>query len=114
VLATDLFLEFLDLFLDELENRAALHADEVLVVLASERSLVERAPVPHGVTAKKTGLYQVRKSAVDRGAGNPDVVAAERVDQLFSVKVPEVTDGVIENRPSPGGQPEAALSESFL
>jgi hypothetical protein len=109
VLPAHLFLELLDLLLNELENRTAPFADEVLVVLASERSFVKRAAVTHGMTTKKTGLDQVGESPIDRGARDTHAVATERVDELFGVEMTEVADGVVEDRSSPGRHAKTTL-----
>ena len=114
MLAADLVLQPLDLFLYELEDLAALDADQVLVVLAAEGRLVERTPVAQRMPAQNAGLDQSAEGAEDGRARDRSPVATERGEKLLGVEVPEVPEGVVEDPPAFGRDPETPFTQPPL
>ena len=114
MLATDLVLQSLDLFLYELEDLAALDADQVLVMLAAEGRLVERPPIAQRMSAQNAGLDQSAEGAEDGRSGDRASFSMERREKLLGVEVPEVSEGVVEDPPALGGDPETPFTQPPL
>src|SRR6185369_10896329 len=107
-------LPLLEFVVAELEDRAALQADHVVVVLVAEHVL-EATPAVAGVEAfDEAGLLEHRQRAVDGGARDLGVdLAAEREQLLGGEVLVRRQRGAHDQRPL-AGPAEAALLQVRL
>jgi hypothetical protein len=87
----DLFLEFLDHRIAELDHPVACPAIEVIVMLFTDGGLVECIPVRLETLFDHARLKQDRKVTVDRIAGDFKAFFLEPADKPVHVKVTPLT-----------------------
>jgi hypothetical protein len=110
----NLFLEFLDPFLDELEDLAACDADHVLVMIATDRRFEQRVAVTEVVLAKQAGIDQMSDRPVDRCTGDVGAGGAQGFEEPVGVEVTVQADDALEDVATLRGHPDAALPKTIL
>jgi len=75
VIAANLHLAFLDLFIDEFDDPATFDTDHVVVVPLRQFILVAEASIPHIHLADKADIFENIQRPVYGGAGNPDALS---------------------------------------
>src|SRR6266542_5596000 len=87
VTLADLVLEALDAGLVELDDAAALIADQVVVVLPGPKAFVAVPGLPDPHAADDAGVYEQIERSVDRGAGNLLVFGPQPHEELVRLEM---------------------------
>ena len=98
VAANYFVLKLLDLFIIKLYQRAALRADEVVVMLVLVLVLVERAPVMKFKLASQAALFQQLQRAIDGREPYGRVFGFDDRIQVFARDVPFCVEKHVEDQ----------------
>src|SRR6266542_3548205 len=107
VALADLVLEALDAGLVELDDAAALIADQVVVVLPRAKAFVAIPGLPDPHAADNARVHEQIERPVDRGAGNLLVLGAQSHEELVRLEMLVPGEELVEQGLPLGGQFQA-------
>src|SRR5690606_12404277 len=103
----EVFLQLLDLLVLELDDVAALEADEVVVVLVLERHLIARDPVAEVPLVGETTLLEELQRPIDGGVTHLGILSAHLEEEVLDREVPLALEEQVRHQATLGRRAEA-------